>query len=562
MLVQDEKELKKFHKEQRIWQGMPTIEMTKCGRLFASFYSGGTKEDFGNYCVLVKSDDKGENWSDAIAVIYVGEEARAYDPCLWIDPLGRLWWIWNYMPDNTALAYVCDKPDSEKLCFGEPITIGYDNDIQKPTVLSTGEWLFPVAVWDSSVRSVNNSNRTDKKAFVYKTSDHGKSFQKLGGAIAKDRSFDEHTVLEKKDGSLAMYIRTRYGIAVSLSYDGGKNWVEPFDSKLGGPNSRFFIRRLKSGRILLINHKNFNGRNNLTAMISEDDGKTWSDGLLLDERDEISYPDAVEGEDGFIYITYDRERGFFERNIESAMSKAREILMAKITETEILVGKVFLKGSCLKKIVSKLGQFRGDSKLFFLGYEDTEEEYIKKLSTVYSGEEILYKVFSDYGKCCINLDEEASRCLDEQCAIIAKNKGEVDICDRIFAIKQFISILKNEKVCVDEFVFSNVIVERIQSYVGEQISNPELGLGLVAQKLNISKYYMCHVFKQKTGITVSSYINFCRITKAKRLLVNTNDSLTRVGMAIGILDASYFSKWFKKQEGVTPLAYRRLNDKK
>ncbi len=44
-------------------------------------------------------------------------------------------------------------------------------------------------------------------------------------------------------------------------------------------------------------------------MLSEDDGATWKYSLMIDERDDVSYPDAKEADDGYIYITYDRERG-------------------------------------------------------------------------------------------------------------------------------------------------------------------------------------------------------------------------------------------------------------
>ena len=44
----------------------------------------------------------------------------------------------------------------------------------------------------------------------------------------------------------------------------------------------------------MINHKDFTGRNNLTAFLSEDGGKTWPYTLLLDARSGVSYPDVIE----------------------------------------------------------------------------------------------------------------------------------------------------------------------------------------------------------------------------------------------------------------------------
>ena len=163
------------------------------------------------------------------------------------------------------------------------------------------------------------------------------------------------------DGRIRCFVRTNYGIGAADSFDGGKSFGKDFDTGLGGPSSRFFIRRLKSGRILLINHYEFTGRNNLTAMLSEDDGKTWPHKLLLDERSNVSYPDATETDDGFIHLTYDRERGGFKDNMEDVMNSAREILTAKITEQDIIEGRLVTKGSFLKNVASKLTVYDGEN---------------------------------------------------------------------------------------------------------------------------------------------------------------------------------------------------------
>lgn len=71
---------------------------------------------------------------------------------------------------------------------------------------------------------------------------------------------------------------------------------------------------------------------------------------MIDERQDVSYPDAVEDSDGHICIIYDRERGSF----GDPKAQAKEILLAKITENDILSGKGTSNGCYLKRIVSKL----------------------------------------------------------------------------------------------------------------------------------------------------------------------------------------------------------------
>ena len=63
---------------------------------------------------------------------------------------------------------------------------------------------------------------------------------------------------------------------------------------------------------------------------------------MIDERELVTYPDAVEGDDGFIYITYDRGR-----------FTDSEILLARVTEKDILAGEIITEGSYLKRLVNK-----------------------------------------------------------------------------------------------------------------------------------------------------------------------------------------------------------------
>ena len=48
MLITDKQELKQYEAAYRLWQGIPSIEVTKKGRIFSCFYSGGVMENFGN----------------------------------------------------------------------------------------------------------------------------------------------------------------------------------------------------------------------------------------------------------------------------------------------------------------------------------------------------------------------------------------------------------------------------------------------------------------------------------------------------------------------------------
>ena len=552
MLITEPEKLRDFYADQRIWQGIPSVEVTSKGRVFITFYSGGVKEEIGNYTMIIESRD-GAHFSEPIAVTYL-ENHRCYDPCLWIDPLGRLWFTWSICPDDALYGVICEDPDADVLQWSDIFKIGHDIMMNKPVVLSTGEWLFPLAVWNHGIRALPpqfDSKTPDKGSFVYKSSDNGKTFVRFGCADVENRHFDEHMVIELEDQRLMMLVRTFYGIGVSYSYDRGKTWSKGEDSGLGGPSSRFHICRLKSGRILLINHVNFKWRNNLTALISEDDGKTWCGQLLLDERSGVSYPDVKEADDGYIYIVYDRERGAYKKRLNEALECAREILMAKITEEDILQGSLVSEGSELKRIVSKLGDYSGKDKNPFkeeMLYTDMELAQI--LLKQCQCDDIIHHIFDIYPLKCCEQDNTALALVDSKITAFSQTGYK-----NITLLTDIIALLRMN---AGDREPQHPMVERIKVLMTKHMSD-DFSLEDAAQTLGMSKYYMCHLFKKYTGITVVEYRNELRFTKAKGELIKTNRKIQDIASECGFQSASYFSEMFLAAEGMSPSAYRKLH---
>lgn len=79
----------------------------------------------------------------------------------------------------------------------------------------------------------------------------------------------------------------------------------------------------------------------------------------------------------------------------------------------------------------------------------------------------------------------------------------------------------------------------------------------LAQALNYSEAYLRYVFKRAENMTVQEKINRVRLEKAKRLLRGTTASVTEIAFAVGCGDSNYFSAFFKKHTGLSPLAYRK-----
>lgn len=330
--------------ESRKFQGIPSLAISAEGRLWATWYAGKSPgEDHNNYVVVATSGDRGRTWSEQLIIDPDGGgPVRAFDPELWLDPTGTLWAFWAQAigHDGTVAgvwAMTNAAPDSVASEWSSPRRLTDGIMMCKPLVLSSGEWALPASTW----------RKTDNSARFVVSRDKGLSWVVRGACnVPKDvRSFDEHMVVEKRDGSLWMLVRTSYGIGESVSSDHGRTWAALTPASIEHPSARFFIRRLRSGNLLLVKHgpiEKRTGRSHLTAYLSQDDGGTWSSGLLLDERSGVSYPDGQQGRDGAVYIIYDRDR-----------EGAREILMATFTEDEVLSGRLGSTASSLRTVVSK-----------------------------------------------------------------------------------------------------------------------------------------------------------------------------------------------------------------
>ncbi len=356
----------KYQDRHRMWQGIPSIERTPGGRLYANWYTGMETETGGNFVVVSTSDDDGETWRSVEFVVeHDDPEVRCYDPCLWTDPRGRLWLTWNQSRDFFdgrigVWAAISENPDDETPTWSAPRRIANGIMMNKPIATSQGDWLFPCAIWSDHPPTEDHPEMADERfSNVYASTDEGCTVAYRGAADVPNRQFDEHMLVEKRDGTLWMLVRCYDGIGEAFSTDGGRTWSPGRKSSIEGPCSRFHIRRLASGRLLMINHdsagahltraevaaqgnvKVWKGRSHLTAFLSDDDGQTWPHRLLLDERDEVSYPDVAEGEDGQLFVIYDWER----------MSE-RQILMARFTERDVLRGSVEDPRSRLQVLVN------------------------------------------------------------------------------------------------------------------------------------------------------------------------------------------------------------------
>ena len=96
----------------------------------------------------------------------------------------------------------------------------------------------------------------------------------------------------------------------------------------------------------------------------------------------------------------------------------------------------------------------------------------------------------------------------------------------------------------------------IEKYIKENYKDPSLGLNKISDEFQISESYFSHMFKEKTGVNFSTYLENIRMTEAARLIKETDVSLNELYIAVGYNNSNTFRRAFKKVYGVTPSAMR------
>ncbi|MDA0918749.1 MAG: sialidase family protein [Planctomycetota bacterium] len=358
-------------------QGVPGIERSSQGRLWAAWYAGRSQrgvESSSSYCVLATSGDDGQSWSEKL-VVQPHRFVHTYDPCLWIDPSGRLWFFWAQsagVQDGRmgVWAMVTNDADSESPQWSPPRRIANGVMLNKPTVLRNGDWLLPVGLWRDNtnvpnvkfdaeelkpytIEMLTHDLGDERGSNVYRSTDQGQSFERIGQVRIPGTRVDEHMIVERHDGNLWMLLRNTGGIAQSVSTDGGRTWIAGSLYLPGRTfaNKRFFIRRLNSGALLMVRNNSPDGqRSHMTAFVSDDDGSTWKGGLLLDER-ESSYPDGIQTKDGTLYIIYDHQRYTLNRAGQRGVGS---VVMATFREEDVRTAKPVTNKVSFQHVVTQL----------------------------------------------------------------------------------------------------------------------------------------------------------------------------------------------------------------
>lgn len=101
-------------------------------------------------------------------------------------------------------------------------------------------------------------------------------------------------------------------------------------------------------------------------------------------------------------------------------------------------------------------------------------------------------------------------------------------------------------------------VKQIKQYIASHLTG-NITLADVADHVHLAPNYCCTIFSQHTGQSLMHFVTVQRIALAKQLMVTSDRTLSEISEACGFDDYNYFSRVFKKYEGIPASQYRKLS---
>ena len=100
-------------------------------------------------------------------------------------------------------------------------------------------------------------------------------------------------------------------------------------------------------------------------------------------------------------------------------------------------------------------------------------------------------------------------------------------------------------------------LERVRAYVADNLTE-EITLEDAANVAAMERTYFSYFFRQKLGVTFSSWLQYLRVSRALDLIRSRDHSITEVAFAVGFNELSTFQKAFKRWTSLTPRDFKKL----
>lgn len=142
-----------------------------------------------------------------------------------------------------------------------------------------------------------------------------------------------------------------------------------------------------------------------------------------------------------------------------------------------------------------------------------------------------------------------------------------DAFSKDIIISQLSTLLKYanrfyERQFLNRKALSNNLLEQFNEQLDSYFESGQLqkkgipSIDQIAERMSVSQRYLSDTLKKETGKTTTEHLQLYLIDEAKNILLNPNKSISEVAYDLGFEYPQYFSRLFKKKEGISPSEYR------
>ncbi len=208
-----------------------------------------------------------------------------------------------------------------------------------------------------------------------------------------------------------------------------------------------------------------------------------------------------------------------------------ETFTYKDTASTLIQFSIDFSSDKTNKIIQTFNNLSGNSGAVFKSGTSTNKELYNCLEEIISESITKKKAYTKYIKATVQ----------KICAILYRD-GIIYEPEEFFQKKQ-----------VARFI---PVMEYINEHYSEKIS-----LDDVSALMHLDKSHFCRIFKEALNTSFVKYLNFVRITKAQKLLLRTNKTITEISAETGFSSPSYFAEAFKQVNFCSPVVYRKMKNK-
>ncbi|WP_442766283.1 helix-turn-helix domain-containing protein [Mitsuokella multacida] len=127
---------------------------------------------------------------------------------------------------------------------------------------------------------------------------------------------------------------------------------------------------------------------------------------------------------------------------------------------------------------------------------------------------------------------------------------------RMSTLYRFIAILSEERQVNQPLASVNSYIANVMTYVRHHL-HEHMSTAEIAATMNLNRSYLSSLFRSQTGMTLRSYIQLCRMTRAKYLLESTHLSIASIAESCGYEKSDSLNRTFRKTYGISPADYRK-----